>query len=76
MPLTNSEKQAAHRARKEQVFEQISLELSKSSEENRVLRQKVADLELKLATQAVSHAKKIASCEKRLLNALEKGQKQ
>lgn len=71
MALTNSEKQAAHRAKKEQAFEQISLELSKSSEENREMREKIDVLEKKLADLAVSHAKKVANLEKRLLKALE-----
>lgn len=79
MPLTNAEKQAAHRAKKEQAFEQISLELSKSSEENRILREKVAVLEGKLAAQvkkaadqAINHTKKLSILQAKLLEATEK----
>lgn len=75
MATTNSERQAAHRAKKEALFEEIGAELAKTVSENRVLREKIADLEKKLTNQAAANAKKVVSLEKRLLNALEKGQK-
>lgn len=72
MPLNNSERQAAHRAKKELLMAEISQELAKTVAENRELREKIEVLEKKLTDQATAHTKKVASMEKRLLNALEK----
>lgn len=74
MALTNSEKQAAHRASKKAVFEQISQELAATTAENRDLREKLAGFEAKISAMQTAHAKKVASLEKRLLTALEKMQ--
>ena len=71
MPITNAEKQANHRAKKDGVFEKISFELAKISEENRIFRDKIEILEKKIASLVSTHAKKISSLEKRLLTALE-----
>lgn len=75
MATTNSERQAAHRAKKEALFEEISSELAKTVSENRVLREKVSDLEKKMTNLTSANAKKVLSLEKRLLNALEKVEK-
>lgn len=75
MATTNAERQAAHRAKKDLLLAEISQELAKTTGENREMREKIAVLEKKLADQATAHTKKVASLEKRLLNALEKAAK-
>lgn len=50
MALTNAEKQAAHRAKKDALLEQISQELATSRAENEELREKVASLEKRILT--------------------------
>lgn len=50
MALTNAEKQAAHRAKKDALLEQIAQELATSAAENQELREKVAALEKRILT--------------------------
>lgn len=69
--LANSERQAAHRAKKQALLEEISLELAKTASENRDLREKITVLEEKIKKQSDSYEKKVNSLEKKLIKALE-----
>lgn len=75
MALTNSEKQAAHRERKEVAFEQVSQELARTAAENRDFREKIDGLEKKIVAMAAAHEKKVAALKARLLRALENNPK-
>lgn len=75
MALTNAEKQAAHRAKKESVFEQISQELAVTTAENRDLRDKFAALEKKVLAMQARHKKEVASLNAKLVKAMENGTK-
>jgi hypothetical protein len=67
----NSERQAAHRAKKQALLEEISVELAKTASENRDFREKITELEGKIKKQADMYEKKISNLEKKLIKALE-----
>lgn len=69
--LANSERQAAHRAKKQALLEEISVELAKTASENRDFREKITELEGKIKKQADMYEKKISNLEKKLIKALE-----
>lgn len=75
MALTNSEKQAAHRERKEVAFEKVSQELARTAAENRDFREKIDGFEKKIAAMEAAHEKKVANLKARLLRALESNAK-
>ena len=72
MALTNAEKQAVHRTKKENAFEEIALSNAQLSIENSELRKQIEIAKNELDVLEKAHAKKISLLEKKLLIALEK----
>lgn len=70
--LTGAQRQAAQREKKEAVVADLAASVSRLLEENDALKAENADLLDRLSGQDAAAKKKIASLEKRLLNALEK----
>lgn len=72
MAMSNSEKQATHRAKKESILEEIALSNAKLSAENFELRGLIEVAKTDREALEKAHAKKVILLEKKLLSALEK----
>jgi hypothetical protein len=72
MAMSNSEKQAAHRAKKESILEEIALSNAQLSAENFELRALMEVAKTDRDALVKAHEKKVILLEKKLLSALEK----
>lgn len=74
--LSNSQRQAAHREKQTKTVADLAESVAKLLAENDALKQELEASKTKLLEQEIASKKKVASLEKRLLNALEKNAKE